>query len=291
MLSRYLERILIAAGFFAAWWLYDRAAASAHAADGTEGLSLLLAASPAKASVALIVATLLAAGVGAVIGALTQPLMGVFVFTGGLALVAGRGGSLDPWLRNVESSSAYFTLAGETAIWAAVMAVVLGLYSRLFNFRPLEKESPQALARGNGLQDFSGVLVVTVIGFILTAKLLQAVNSGQVVCGLIASFVVSAMVAHRLFPKSHPLGILLSPLLAALGGYLWIALFGGDGERMLGGYFQGRFWAVGLALPAHYASAGVAGAAIGLGWSQSLGHEASEAKAEEGESAKEIPAG
>ena len=64
--------------------------------------------------------------------------------------------------------------------------------------------------------------------------------------------------------------ILLAPTLTSAAWYLFIGLTGGSGDQMLAAHFAGESWNVGLALPIHYASAGVAGAAIGIGWSQQL---------------------
>ena len=63
---------------------------------------------------------------------------------------------------------------------------------------------------------------------------------------------------------------MLSPLAAATLWYAWVATGGLPEVSLLRAYFTDQLPNAAMGLPIYYASAGVAGAALGLGWSQDL---------------------
>ena len=115
----------------------------------------------------------------------------------------------------------------------------------------------------------------------LMLLLAQSPDEGQIIGALIVSFALAALLGHQLFPSPARLPILLAPLAVAFGAYLWTGLSVGEIETLrarfymsypptAGSYEQTVLLPTAMALPVYYASAGVLGTVLGLGWSQSL---------------------
>ena len=319
------QRLCIVLAAALAGLMYLWGGEAAFAARGIEAPALLGAASPAQAVGWFVLLSIPAAILCALTAATGNPVGGVFALAVGLLFPAAAGGSVDPWLRATESSAAYWSLVGETLIWAAILLVAtltiyaLGLWLRatapaVITGRPADEHEPrpndtpdpddmpdsdtaaqtretlrrtigdEAAAAFAAMQRTSRTtrhasaqthmllsgLVATVIGLFLAALLIRSAEPQQALWGVGLAFLLAGVVAHQLFPRSHPLGVLLSPLLAAILWYAWAAVTLGDAPVMLYSYYTGDFPHGALALPIHYASAGVAGAAAGVGWSHAL---------------------
>ena len=124
----------------------------------------------------------------------------------------------------------------------------------------------------------SSVLAAAVAG-VLVAVLVRSPVTGQVVGGLFVAFTVGALVSRMVLPADAAVGVLLSPVWVAVGGYAlaWIGLreAGGGGgaeggHAMLAALYAGDLPGVAMVLPLQYLSAGVLGAATGLGLGQVL---------------------
>jgi len=303
MLPPMRQRLVMFAVMIAVGWLYLQGAPAARAADGSAGATLVFAASPAGAGGWFAGLTMIAAVGGAVVAALGNPLAGVFAVAAGLAAAAVTGGPIDTWMRNVEGPSAYWGLVGETLIWA-VMAVVAGaviyLGGRMIGARlPGEGdksgESSEEKAADSDEDQRStaplaallptlaeeigrtlnvkrtwvvaigaGVLT-TLIAMLACSWLLQSTLVYQSFWGILLAFFIGAFTANLIFPSAMPIGTLISPFIAAAAFYAMAAM--GD-EMLVRAFFRGEVWHGATALPIFYASAGVAGAAMGVGMAE-----------------------
>jgi hypothetical protein len=113
-----------------------------------------------------------------------------------------------------------------------------------------------------------GAVVTALVGGLLAGLIVRSIDPWQVVWGLVIAFTLAGLIAHQLFPAPSPVAILVGPLLAAAACYALQAVLGGSGDAFRAAYFEGRLLAPALALPVYYASAGVVGASLGIGWSQ-----------------------
>lgn len=107
--------------------------------------------------------------------------------------------------------------------------------------------------------------------------LLRSVDSGQVIGALLVAGVVGGLVGHTMFPTPSRLTYILTPLVMAIASYLWVGLSVADGQELLSKLFVANpgggltpLFPLALALPSQYASAGVLGTLLGVGWSQAI---------------------
>ena len=307
MFPSFRQRLMILLGIASAGWLCLQVVPIARAADGCDGLVILSAAAPVRALAAVLAAAAAATIVGGFVGAWGNPLAGVFTLTASLALAASRGGPIDAWLATSGSREGYFRLAAEAVVWGVLIALFceasLGLSGRLVRFLPASRgegeDEPLAVQidrhshsagqppggwpvgprLANALGQLTGLqprtmqsaiapTVIVLVGSLLTIMFLRSTDVGQVTWGLALAYGLAALTAHQLAPLASILGMLVSPLAAAILWYLAIAAWAQSPERLLEAHYQGNLWAPGLALPAHYASAAVAGVAAGVGCSQ-----------------------
>ncbi len=154
-------------------------------------------------------------------------------------------------------------LALLTAVWGLTLALerpVLRLEHR--------RDQPAPLAPA-----FLGGAVCLAIGTLGVTVLQQSAEPGQVIGTLLLSFTAGGLAAHQMFPTPARVLPLVTPLILAASSYLWTAVSSEDQAALLSRYYA-RYGAELLpaarALPIFYASAGVAGVAFGLGWSQAL---------------------
>jgi len=215
-----------------------------------------------------------------------NPMAGVFVFASSLTVLACRGGSIDGWLRRAAVPGAYRQLIYETFIWAAVLLAVLVLIRMV---RPmLRKRFVKLAAWPHGGDDFRLVVpdlqaigagvICALVGAGLAFFLIRNADTGQVVLSLTLAFTVGSMAAHLALTQPNPILILLSPLVVAIGAYVYVLMSFEGYEQFLQAWFSmsgespasGRVPGLALALPMHYASAGVLGAVLGLCWAQTI---------------------
>lgn len=305
--------------------LLTSATATAHAPDGADGVTLLLAGSPVMAILGVLaigaVVALLASGVGT----LGNPIVGVFTLGVAMTVAAVYGGTIDGTLRSSGESSVYWALTGETIVWMVVMAalvtVCIAAARRLRCVCPwcraepgdepekgdaesrnahqvarrrfeamdmfhatsgspyvaggvgqavVESIVPTDSPRRGWVQMGLCTLVAVVIGGGVASLLLRSEDTGQVVGGLVGAMLIGGVIGHRLFPTRSALPAVLAPGLVGVIGHVWAAVSQPTGEAFLGGYFAGELSGAALALPVYFLSAGLAGTAMGIGWSQAM---------------------
>lgn len=281
MLPRLRQRLLILATFVVGacilWWL----AGPLRPADGASGISLLTARiGPAAAVGLLVVAMLPVVALGVLTSAVGNPLSGIFAVAAALCVLAARGGSISGWLcrDNAHLPGDYGWLILEMALWLAAFIFMLYVIERLRS--PLRSRWP-ALARHDHLgmdtalrfpqtQALTSGAVCAVIGGVLAYVLLRHSSTSQVMASLILAFAVGALVAHLVFPHSNPVGMLISPGIVALVGYAYALFSFATTPQTLSAWYTGNMPGLALALPIHYASAGIVGVTLGIGWAQTI---------------------
>jgi len=279
MLPRLQHRLLIGSALVIGGLslLYARGALTA--ADGSNGLSLI----DARVGLFVAVLILLAAGLPAIFGALLcsatgNSMAGAFCLSSSLLILASMGGPIDGFFQRAHLPQDYTRLAIEAGVWLVLLAVVLMIVDRLrVRVRPkLSKiTSKQHLGATTrlGVPDFRSILaglVTAAFGAFLCNLLIQASDSGQVNGALILGFTLAAIAGQMAVPQRNPLMILVSPLIVAAGAYLWVAYSYHSTDALLVHYYRHDLLNLALGLPIQYASAGVAGCAMGIGMAQSL---------------------
>lgn len=287
MLPTLRQRLLILVAILAGGACWIGVGPMLRASDGGSGLSLLGAHSgPVMALLAILLAGLPALGLGLLVAATGHPLAGLFASSMALLMLAVWGGPIDGWMYRATLPDDYLTLAGETLLWFIGVLLMVAVIARLR--APLRARVP-ALAFNDHLgldtelrlvpcsQSLGAGLVCTIIAALLGHMLLRNSVSGQVVGSLLVAFTVGAMVAQMNFGQANPLGLLLSPALVAVLAYGYVALRYPDADQVFAGWFSAtsstaaqHLTGLALALPIHYASAGVAGVTLGVGLAHSF---------------------
>jgi hypothetical protein len=285
MLPSLRHRVVIVLGIVAIGLLYLLAAPAAKPADGAAGVVLVHAAHPATAIGMFAAVSLAAALIGCLVGGLGNPLSAGFCVAIGLTFAAVRGGSIDSWIRGIASAANFWGLAAESLIWlvmlllATMLSIALArrlrprLPAAFFGARPLTSD---AAAITGPLGDTVpaplvaplGTLFSVVTGGLAAALLLRSPDTYQVLWALFLSFTLSSLAAQTLLPARSPIGLIISPLLAAAAAHAYIALSGDSSQRVLAAYFNRTLFNPAMALPIFYASAGVAGAITGYAWAR-----------------------
>jgi hypothetical protein len=283
MLPPTRQRILILAAVtvsIVAWMLVRHWLASP---DMTGGISLTAtAAGLFGAMLAVLFAGAISTGAGLVAGSAGHPLACLFVVTMGLCVLAGWGGPIDGWMRRVDLPGAYAGLIIETLAWHVGLAAVVLV---AWKGRPAVRRMLPGIVVDAGHDDvdmpdrpdvtaFMACGVAVVVGGVLCWALQRSTDEGQVIGTLIAAFTLAGLAAQSSFPDNrHVLPILLSPALVAIAAYV-VAMASHRTEEAvliawfnLGGFNRHASPLPGpaLVLPIYYASAGVAGATMGVG--------------------------
>ncbi|MBI1371958.1 MAG: hypothetical protein GC159_04245 [Phycisphaera sp.] len=335
MFPKTSQRVMMLIAIVVGGLVYLQGADVARAADGSQGCTLLFAASPVTAIGTILLYSIPALVLALVAAAMGNRLAGVFVIAAALLFPAIDGGTIDEWLRNVESARAYGILAGEAVVWGVL---VIGLHLlieavapnlvrvvtrgtgvepapmtterldlHLFSVRHfpvigglvlLSVAIRHSVQRATKLSDgqvrilLSGV-ASTILGLVFSSMMLRNTDPVQIAWGLGIAFVFATTLATIMFPTDQPVGMLLSPITTSIVICGLLALSGQSGTQLLESYYRDGFWHAGLALPVYYASAGVMGATLGVGWSKLLISgfgPIDDDEAGDGESAAESPA-
>ncbi len=292
------NRLLAAAAIFLGAWAWISAAGALAAADGSKGFSLMAAhGGLVHALPALLLAAAPAIVLSVVCSSVGNPLCGLFTLTTALWVVAAQGNPIGDWVHRTDAKlpGDYAGLAIELFIWAAIF---IGFIFLVYFARPLVRKALPFLARqphlGEELKVTRGWIpslvsaaIAAVIGGVLAYVLLRSPQKGQVIGALMLAFMVGGLagdlITAFLFKKhsANPIGIILAPLVVGLFAYLLTAWGYRDSEAFLKAFFEAagapgartnlnvaRLSGLALALPIDYASAGIAGCALGVGWSQ-----------------------
>jgi hypothetical protein len=304
------HRIVLIIGCILASFIWVRGSSAWKPAAGVDGATLLDAAALGQSIGLAIVLLGVVIVVGMLIAAVTTPVQGALAMAIGLIVPAVRGGTIDEWMRQAESSSAFGMLAIESLLWAVMLGlgaagIAAGsskLRKRMRRGKGAGADEPAAGLWGQKVRTEAGLLggpadrspvpvhlrgrvnmvlgmvVSVIVGGAAAMLLVRSIDPWQVVWGLGLAFLFAAMIGQQMFPSNNPLGLLVSPLIAGAVWYAYAAVTGGSGQRMLHDYFTGSFVHAALAMPIFYASAGVAGAAAGVLWAQSMNKATEQAK-------------
>ena len=276
MLPTLTQRLLLAGALIvggACLWPAGRLAGAAEAGPwllSSEGVWLLLLAIPAAA-------------LGLGVSATGHPTAGVFVVAVSLLVPAVMGGPIDARLYRLDSVASYGGMGLEATAYLLLLAGYAWSVRRLRP--PLRQRLPMNLRCAHhgddGAADPWGFAPVplllnlaaaTLVGGVLSVVLLRSSLSGQVVAGLLLAFGLGGFAARSISPRPSYLGAIAAPLIVALIGYAWVLVRFPDPPSLLAAWFGGELWGLATARPIDYASAGVAGAILGIGGAEALAH-------------------
>jgi len=245
--------------------------------DGSSGVSLMSSRIGTPGATLLVAVTgLVGLGLGLIVSVMGNPLGGVFAVAAGLSALAIKGGSIDGWMLRSDLPGDYACLMMGVLIWQT--GVVIILYAVGWLRSPLRALWP-ALAyddhlgvdihlRFPQLQAWSAGGVCAVCGLGVGCVLIRTSDVGQVIAALLVSFGIGGLVAGVIFPRVNPIGILFSPAMVAIAAYTYMWTGFDNSEAVLRAWYGQQLPGIALALPIHYISAGVGGAAAGVGMSQ-----------------------
>lgn len=267
------------------WWL----AGFLRPGDGLNGWGLSDALHGGAIAAGLILTTalpgLIAAGFLAAAG---NPLSGVLslALAGGIAY---HGNALVGVARRAADAGAeteaslYPRLALEMGVGVVVLTLLLaGLQAArvLWGVRVPTRLRSRHLGETVHLlkidgQSITAGLITAAVGAVLTAALVHSGDPQQVAGGLVLGFTIAALVGHAVTPNHRPWATLMAPAVVGLIGYAWA---GGPlgpshgADALLAALYAHQVPGLGLGLPLHYLTWGVAGCVIGIGIGQVLEH-------------------
>lgn len=270
--------------------------------DLSSGISLGAASSGWFGAVtAVVLAGGVTLAVALVPGAAGHPLAGVFAAGIGLCVLAGWGGPIDGWMRRSALPGAYAGLIVESLVWHGGM---LGLAWCMWKLRPPVRrllpgvvcdprhEALELPGRPDRAAVLAGLTAAAVGGGVCWV-LQRSTSEGQVIGTMIAAFTLAGLAAQYWFPDNrHVLAVLAAPLVVSVAAYAaaWL-MFPHEQATLtawfnLGGFDRhaARMPGPALVLPIYYASAGMAGAAMGAGMAGAI-HAARAAEAGHGDAA------
>ena len=149
----------------------------------------------------------------------------------------------------------YFAALGYTIVWAAE-TVARGSASR-------------HLGSWARFEPVAATVVGVVVGLSMASIWVRSDDPWQVAWSMVVSFAVAALWVRICFPGIGLIWALAVPMWASLVSYLVTAAAYPSNEKLLSALFSvdGPFiWRSSLAMPIFFASTGVAGACLGLGW-------------------------
>ena len=265
--------------------------ASIVALSADAGCSLIFSSSPMLAMMLFGLATIPACALALVASATANPLAGFFTLALSLALPAVLGGRIDEWMYRNELPGAYWWLAAEILLWV-VPIVAMSLTIQLWRtqirmvlptrLRMSHRGTNSRRPKKPGVESnrsvrihapdqtaWLGGLTAALAGGILSYVFVQVSDSSQVFWGLLLGFCIGTLFAHQMFPSKHALPFMLSPILVGFVAYVLVAGWYDSAHDVIYARNTANLIRLALPLPMFYASAGVAGVAMGIGWSQS----------------------
>ncbi len=236
---------------------------------GIIGPTLLQAQSPITATVALVAGLAAATIVGAVVGRLTNAVVGLFVIGFGLGMLALRFGSIQD-LAFADGSLPLLAL--ETVLWAGAVLgstlVVFWIAGPLGDFVTEEEDEP-ASSRWSLGGAAAGIVMLPVVWLMARSEL-----RGQTIAATVLGGLVAGMLARLLSPQTQPRLIFATACLAGAVGHIIgaVAIQVSTADGMAAAYVASTLPAVSLPLPIDYAVGSLIGVAMGLGWAASFVH-------------------
>ncbi len=247
-----------------------------YSSRGIIGPTLLQAQSPIAATVALLAGLAAATIVGAVVGRLTNAVMGLFVIGFGLGILALRFGSIQA-LAFADGSLPL--LAVETVLWAGAVLgstlVVFWIAGPLGDFVADEEDEP-ASSRWSLGGAAAGIVMLPVVWLMARSEL-----RGQTIAATVLGGLVAGMLARLLSPHTQPRLIFATACLAGAVGHVIgaVVIQVSTADGTAAAYVASTLPAVSLPLPIDYAVGSLIGVAMGLGWAASFVHHEQEGEA------------
>lgn len=263
-------------------------------ADGSTGLSLM----DPRSGMVLAIAVLLLAGLPAVLCGLYvsssgNPLSGLFTIGFCLMILSGKGGSMNGLiLRQAEreatdsrGGSIFIQLEIEMVLWAAFWCLFMYLVRQLrlwvrrntvprrlkttFNARLTEEDTPKFVLH---VRPAMAGLLCAGLAWVMCRFLIQTHDVGQVIGSLLLAFTLAGLTARLALPTGNVVYLLLSPLLVGFASYAHAAVLQGSvsADELIQRWQLGELTGATVAMPIHWASAGIIGVTVGIGMAQAI---------------------
>ena len=295
MLPTITHRLMMAAAITLGTLAWLLAFGRLLAPDGSAGISLM----DARSGTVWSGLWLLVAGLPALAGALylaaaANPLSGVFSVGFSLMILAGFGGSAQglyhrqPGWGSGSGGAMYIRLEIELALWAAAWCLLMFLMHRYretirsrwvpgrlrTSYTPApgklpEQDTPKFVLH---VVPILAGLFCAALGWLGCVLMIQSTSNGQVIGSILFCFTVASLVARLAVPTGNALFLVLSPLLTGFVAYAYSAVVHADASAtdLIGLLHGGKLLGPAMALPIHWASAGMVGVAAGIGVAQAI---------------------
>ena len=284
MLPVLRQRLLLVGGVVLGGVVWMLVVPMLRAVDGSSGLVLLDARVGVVLGVVLaVVGGLVALALACGASAAGNPLAGPFVLAGALAIVAAAGGGVGGFFRrHVFEPGLFDRVIIEALLWLALWVGVLGV---LFHARRrIRPRLPRRLRAKHGFnpeavgldearfnrEDFMAAGITCVAGYLLCGVAVRSGDVGQAVAGVALAFGVAAALAHGVVRGARPWLTLLTPMVVAVAAAGYMRSTAGSSTAIEAAYNVLALPGAALALPIHFASAGVGGAVLGAAAAQGM---------------------
>lgn len=225
---------------------------------------------PAQAAAAMAFAASACTLVACAVGRLINAAVGLFVLGVGMAVLAGRTGTV---LDAAFDGDALLPIALETLAWsaltAAMSAVVFRSSGPLLDF-PARRTGGPFLKEVVNPESLRSVLAGLATAAVLWAAL-ASFEKGQAIGASFAGGVIAAFIGRRIVDGAQPILLMAAPVLAVGAAQLWTALtFKAPLDQALAARALPG-WS--MAMPLDVVAGTLMGVPFGLGWSKPSGSE------------------
>ncbi|MCH8824148.1 MAG: hypothetical protein IH984_11655 [Planctomycetes bacterium] len=231
---------------------------------GTIGPTLLQAQSPAAAVIAVSLGLMGATIVGAIVGRLTNALVGLFIVGAGLGALAFRFGSIGDL---AFANGSLMFLAVETVIFSVL--VLLSTYVVYKIAGPLEDIDPPEddynKTKSLFLSAAAALIMLPIVWFIATSEL-----RGQTLAATFFGCMLAGLASRLIAPNTQPKLIFATACLVGAVGHVYGAYV--VGTNIESAFIQETIPALSMPLPIDYAAGALMGVSMGLGWARSFLH-------------------
>jgi len=231
---------------------------------GTIGPTLLQAQSPAAAVIAVSLGLMGATIVGAIVGRLTNALVGLFIVGAGLGALAFRFGSIGDL---AFANGSLMFLAVETVIFSVL--VLLSTYVVYKIAGPLEDIDPPDddynKTKSLFLSAAAAIIMLPIVWFIAKSEL-----RGQTLAATFFGCMLAGLASRLIAPNTQPKLIFATACLVGAVGHMYGAYV--VGTNIESAFIQETIPALSMPLPIDYAAGALMGVSMGLGWARSFLH-------------------
>jgi len=230
---------------------------------GVAGPTIGFAESPVRGIVLLVLALVPTAVMAIVVGRIFNAVVGCFVVGAALAALSMRFGTIEDF---AFAAGSPIGAAIETTIWAVVVAVLAfvvfvgsgplpDLHRRRSSWVAELADSTAAIFLA------AAAVAVPVVWFVV-----QTPAKGQALGGTILAGAAVGFVGRLLAPRTQPILLFATPVLAGAAAML-IGAFGA-GPGIADAFVDGSLSRLAYPMPIDWAAGGLCGVAIGLGWAR-----------------------